>query len=126
MATEKDLVNAVRDSLEAGGELGRIKAGMRSEVMKLLDGSSTSNRVKTPESPRDVVILNELIREYFDWIGYKYTLNVFISECEFGKQPLDRTFLAQDLGVKESETTKKLPLLFSLVETFRSLNTSQE
>ncbi|XP_015109338.1 lisH domain-containing protein FOPNL [Diachasma alloeum] len=126
MATEKDLVNAVRDSLEAGGELGRIKAEMRSEVMKLLDGSAASNRGKRPESPRDVVILNELIREYLDWIGYKYTLNVLISECEFGKQPLDRTFLAQDLGVKETDNTKKLPLLFSLVETFRSLNTSQE
>lgn len=70
---------AVRDSLEAGGELGRIKAEMRSEVMKLLDGTSASNRVKRPESPRDVVILNELIREYLDWIGYKYTLNVLIS-----------------------------------------------
>ncbi|XP_011298527.1 lisH domain-containing protein FOPNL [Fopius arisanus] len=126
MATEKDLVNAVRDSLEAGGELGRIKAEMRSEVMKLLDGSSAANRTKRPESPRDVIILNELIREYLDWIGYKYTLNVFISECEFGKQPLDRTFLAKDLGVQETDSTNKLPLLFSLVETFRSLNTSHQ
>ncbi|XP_043479325.1 uncharacterized protein LOC122509378 [Leptopilina heterotoma] len=114
----------VRDSLEADGQLGRIKAEMRTEVMKLLDGSSKSSRVKRPKSPHDVLFLNELIREYFDWIGYKYTTNVFVTECELGKQPLDRSFLAQDLGVKETEKSKSLPLLFCIIQAFKELKVS--
>ncbi|XP_051173826.1 uncharacterized protein LOC127289748 isoform X2 [Leptopilina boulardi] len=115
---------SVRDSLEADGQLGRIKAEMRTEVMKLLDGSSKSSRVKRPKSPHDVLFLNELIREYFDWIGYKYTSNVFVTECELGKQPLDRAFLTQDLGVKETEKSKSLPLLFCVIEAFKELKAS--
>ena len=70
---------AVRDSLEADGQLGRLKAEMRTEVMRLLDGSSTSARIKNIESPRNVLIMNELVREYLDWIGYKYTASVLIA-----------------------------------------------
>ena len=69
----------MRDSLEADGQLCRIKAEMRTEVMKLLDGSSKSSRTKRPKSPHDVLLLNELIREYLDWIGYKYTSNILVA-----------------------------------------------
>ncbi|XP_033214224.1 uncharacterized protein LOC117171230 [Belonocnema kinseyi] len=119
--TLKNEPETVRDSLEADGQLGRMKAEMRTEVMKLLDGSSKSSKVKRPKSPHDVLLLNELIREYFDWIGFKYTSNVLVAECELGKQPLDRSFLAQDLGVKETEKSLSLPLLFCLIETFKEL-----
>ncbi|KAK0086596.1 hypothetical protein PV325_002905 [Microctonus aethiopoides] len=121
MTTEKDLINAVRDSLEADGGLSRIKAQMRTEVMKIMDGSAPSDNTTSPHSPCDILILNELIREYFDWIGYKYTLSVLTSECELGRQPIfDRTFLAQNLGISENETTKKLPLLFCLMKSFKN------
>ncbi|XP_046733832.1 centrosomal protein 20 [Diprion similis] len=121
MATEKDLINAVRDSLEADGKLGSMKAEMRTEVMKLLDGSSKNQKSTRPHPPHDILVLNELIREYLDWIGYKYTSTVLMAECELPKQPIERTFLAQDLGVKENDKTKSSPLLFSLVETFKTL-----
>ncbi|XP_074113353.1 centrosomal protein 20 [Cotesia typhae] len=121
MTTEKDLINAVRDSLEADGKLRCIKAEMRSEVLKLLDHSSKSSRTNKCEMPSDVLLLNELIREYFDWIGYKYTLNVFMSECDSKKQSLDRSLAAQSLGIEDNEGTKKLPLLFCLTETFKKL-----
>ncbi|XP_012271657.1 lisH domain-containing protein FOPNL isoform X2 [Orussus abietinus] len=101
-----------------------MKAEMRTEVMKLLDGSNKSHRTKRPKPPHDVLLLNELIREYLDWIGYKYTSTVFVAECEMAKQPLDREFLIQDLGVKENEESKDLPLLLGLVETFKNLKTA--
>jgi len=126
MATERDLINAVRHSLEEDGALGRFKAEMRTEVMRLLDDSSKSNRNRNVERPRNVVLMNELIREYLDWMGYKYTSSVLISECDLSKQPLDRSFLLQDLGVRDNETTKKIPLLFSLVETTKALNDAND
>ncbi|XP_012250834.2 centrosomal protein 20 [Athalia rosae] len=125
MATEKDLMNAVRDSLEADGQLGRIKAEMRTEVMKLLEGGGKHKKSNRLSPPHDVLVLNELIREYLDWIGYKYTSTVLIAECELSKQPMERTFLAQDLGVKETDKSKSLPLLFSLIETFKNLKNNQ-
>lgn len=70
---------AIRTSLEADGELGQIKAEMRTKVMKLLEGSHRSSRSKLPKSPQEVLILNELIREYLDWMGYKYTSTVLVS-----------------------------------------------
>ncbi|XP_043279741.1 centrosomal protein 20 [Venturia canescens] len=127
MATEKDLMNAVRDSLESDGVLGRLKAEMRTEVMRLLGGPSNKpNRITKIESPPNVILMNELVREYLDWIGYKYTSSVLIAECKLSKQPLDRSFLLRDLGVRDSATTKNLPLLYSLVETTKSANNASE
>ncbi|CAD1472307.1 unnamed protein product, partial [Heterotrigona itama] len=110
----------VRESLKADGDLGRIKAEMRTEVIKLLDNSNKENKTKLPKPPLDIVFLNELIREYLDWMGYKYSSTVFISECDLSKQPLDRFLLLQSLGLKESENSTKLPLLCSIIETFKN------
>ena len=75
----KFIFTAVRESLKADGDLGRIKAEMRTEVIKLLDNSNKENKTKLPKPPLDIVFLNELIREYLDWMGYKYSSTVFIS-----------------------------------------------
>ncbi|KAL0129581.1 hypothetical protein PUN28_001686 [Cardiocondyla obscurior] len=121
MTTEEDLVNAVRESLKADGNLDRIKAEMRTEVIKLLDYSGKENKSKTIKASHDIIFLNELIREYLDWMGYKYSSTVFIAECDLPKHCLDRKLLAQGLGVKDCERSKNLPLLCNLVQTFSNL-----
>ena len=78
----------MRTSLEADGELSQIKAEMRTKVMKLLEGSSKSSRSKQPKPPNEVLIINELIREYLDWMGYKYTSSVLVSGEEHYKNNL--------------------------------------
>ncbi|XP_058795400.1 centrosomal protein 20 [Phymastichus coffea] len=121
MASGKELIDAVRSSLEADGELSQIKAEMRTKVMKLLEGSNRSSKPKHPKSPHEVLLINELIREYLDWMGYKYTSSVLVTECELSKQPLNRIFITKSLGTIDTEKTKDLPVLFSLVETFKEL-----
>lgn len=74
---------AVRESLKADGNLDRIKAEMRTEVIKLLDCSSKENKSKTVKPSHDIIFLNELIREYLDWMGYKYSSTVFIAGILF-------------------------------------------
>ncbi|XP_011865357.1 PREDICTED: lisH domain-containing protein FOPNL [Vollenhovia emeryi] len=125
MATEKDLVNAVRESLKADGNLDRMKAEMRTEVMKLLDCSGKESKSRTVKAPHDIVFVNELVREYLDWMGYKYSSTVFIAECDLPKHCLDRKLLAQGLGVKDNEKSRDLPLLCGLVQTFTSLKNVQ-
>lgn len=140
---------------------------MRTEVIKLLDCSSKENK-KIVKPSHDIILLNELVREYLDWMGYKYSSTVFIagilcyfreyiyiytymchhikndnrncikckiifllkfcdiknnviSECDLPKHSLDRTLLAQSLGVKDNEKSRNLPLLCGLVQTFTNL-----
>ncbi|EZA54915.1 lisH domain-containing protein FOPNL isoform X2 [Ooceraea biroi] len=118
MASEKDLINAVRESLKADGDLDRMKAEMRTEVIKLLDCSNAETKSRTVEPSHEIVFLNELVREYLDWMGYKYSSTVFVAECDLPKHPLDRVLLTQGLGVRDSERSRNLPLLCSLVQTF--------
>lgn len=73
------MIAAVRESLKAGGELSRMKAEMCTEVIKLLDNLNKGNKAKLPKQSQDIILLNELIREYLDWMGYKYSSTVFTS-----------------------------------------------
>ncbi|KYM77657.1 hypothetical protein ALC53_11914 [Atta colombica] len=91
-----------------------MKAEMRTEVIKLLDYSSKENKSNTIKPSHDIVFLNELVREYLDWMDV-------ISECDLPKHCLDRKLLAQSLGVKDSGKSKNLPLLCGLVQTFTNL-----
>lgn len=52
---------------------------MRTEVIKLLDCSSKENKSKIVKPSHDIIFLNELVREYLDWMGYKYSSTVFIA-----------------------------------------------
>lgn len=70
---------AVRESLKADGDLARIKAEMCTKVIKLLDCSNKDSKSKVVKSSHDITFLNELIREYLDWMGYKYSSTVFIA-----------------------------------------------
>jgi len=60
-----------------------MKAEMRTEVIKLLDYSSKENKSNTIKPSHDIVFLNELVREYLDWMGYKYSSTVFIAGTLF-------------------------------------------
>ena len=71
------------------------------------------------------LIINELIREYFQYNGYESALSVFLAESGQPSGPgasvLDRAFLAQELlrGAPETEESGKLPLLYSVVSQLR-------
>ncbi|XP_076652192.1 centrosomal protein 20 isoform X1 [Halictus rubicundus] len=120
MAMEKDLINAVRESLMDGGELSRMKAEMRTKIIQILDNSNNGGKQKLPKPTQDIALLNELIREYLDWMGYKYSSTVFMSECNLSKQPPDRFLLAQNLGVAESDNGRELPLLCGILDTIKA------
>lgn len=49
------------------------------KIIELLDSSTPSSHEKKPDSPKDVVVINEIIIEYLNWIGYKHTSTVFKS-----------------------------------------------
>lgn len=94
---------------------------MRTEVFKLLDTSNPDSKVHCSKKSSDIIVYNELVREYLDWMGFKYSSTVFIAECDLSKHPYDRALLAQTLGIKETDKSKKLPLLCGIVETLKHM-----
>lgn len=68
--------SAVKETLEQEGVLRKIKAQVQSEVTKMLFESVPSSPQR-PGLPQDLVLINELVKQYLEWIGYSYTLPIF-------------------------------------------------
>uniref|UniRef100_A0A673I056 Fgfr1op N-terminal like n=1 Tax=Sinocyclocheilus rhinocerous TaxID=307959 RepID=A0A673I056_9TELE len=72
MATITELKSALRETLEARGVLGQLKARIRAEVFSALDDQSTPR----PPLSHENLLINELIREYLQFNKYRYTASV--------------------------------------------------
>ncbi|KDR13005.1 lisH domain-containing protein FOPNL isoform X2 [Zootermopsis nevadensis] len=119
MASEDEFLNAIRENLHKSGKLSKIKAELKTEIMKVLEPESNSN--SKPEIPSETLIINELIREFLTWNGYHYTTSVLVAESGMPVEPLDRTSLTRSVGVSDSTWASELPLLYSMVSTFKKL-----
>ncbi|XP_022905153.1 centrosomal protein 20-like [Onthophagus taurus] len=116
--TEKDLVNAVRDSLKNDGHLGRVKAELRSAIMSVLNKNCKEDNV--PQLPDETKLINDLIREYLAWNGYVYSEQVLAAESSQHSERLPRDNLAAKLNVADDERTAKIPLLYYVVAAFQN------
>lgn len=54
------------------GKIHKIKSDLRHEILEIL-GISSLKKMKKPEQPPDIILLNNLIKEYLIWLGYSYT-----------------------------------------------------
>uniref|UniRef100_A0A7S2S6D2 FGFR1 oncogene partner (FOP) N-terminal dimerisation domain-containing protein n=1 Tax=Mucochytrium quahogii TaxID=96639 RepID=A0A7S2S6D2_9STRA len=108
---------AVADAFQANGVQDKVKAKLRAEVFKLLEGNET---VVAPAPTNENLIINELIREYLRFNQYSHTLSVFVPESGQPKQPaIPRTILADDLNIREPidlDNDRPVPLLYSVVQ----------
>lgn len=74
-----------------------------------------------PSLSNENLIINELFREYLEFNHYKHTLAVFMPETgQPVDRPFSRPFLAEQLNVTENETTRKIPLLYSILADMRT------
>ncbi|KAG7382395.1 hypothetical protein PHYPSEUDO_004876 [Phytophthora pseudosyringae] len=77
-ATLSDLKDVLKDTLAARGSLDQIKARIRAEIFAALDDQD----VPKPKLSNENLIINELIREYFEYNGYRHALSVFLPVTE--------------------------------------------
>lgn len=76
-----------------------------------------------PALSNDKLLLNELIREYLDFSGYRNTLSVFLTETGQPAERLRRDVVASQLNIPIPETTipghassgSEIPLLYGLL-----------
>lgn len=112
MANVNDLKAAIKDILQSNGTLNKIRAEIRESIYQAIE---TNDQVK-PKLPEENLLINELIREYMSYNGYYHSASVFISESgQPEDSPLDRNFIAKELNVIENNSSKNLPLLYSLI-----------
>ncbi|KAL3138335.1 hypothetical protein ABBQ32_006140 [Trebouxia sp. C0010 RCD-2024] len=105
MASTAELKAAVADSLENSGKLEQLKAKVRAGIYDAIEGPQET---ALPLS-RDNLIINELIREYLLFNGYRNTLSVLLPEARQPQTaPFDRGMLANMLGVAQDSNTDKV------------------
>eukprot|EP00756_Hemistasia_phaeocysticola_P002156 Hpha_TRINITY_DN11483_c0_g1::TRINITY_DN11483_c0_g1_i2::g.137358::m.137358/K16535/FOPNL, FOR20; lisH domain-containing protein FOPNL len=101
----------LRRVLEAQGVLGPVKATLRAAIFRALEGQAPSAK---PDAAHETMLINELIREYLEFNGYRNTAATLCLEAGSPQQPFERGVLARQVGA-EYATGSGVPLLYSLV-----------
>lgn len=119
MAAMDELKDALRDALDSSGALERHRAALRADVLSAVRarvGGSAGAAGPPPAPPEANVLINELLREYLLWNGYREAASVLQPEASMPAAPaLGRGFIASRLGLSNGEAADDLPLLYSLV-----------
>ncbi|KAJ0408674.1 hypothetical protein ATCC90586_007700 [Pythium insidiosum] len=111
-----DLKTVLKDTLEARGSLGQIKARIRAEIFSALD----DHTVPKPKLSNENLIINELIREYLEYNGYRHAHSVFLAESgQPVNPPFHRDFLAKELHVREDQRFSHVPMLYGIVNSLQ-------
>jgi len=101
---------ALKSTLESRGVLSQLKAQIRAEIFSSLDASES--QADKPVPPRENYLINELLREYLEFNGYRYTLSVLLQEAGQTGERLDRSVVARELRLGETEVSAELPLMY--------------
>lgn len=118
MATEQELYEAVKRNLNKEGLTGKIKSEIRYEVLRLLGISGLKKDKNKPGLPHELGLINSLLKEYLNWVGYNFTSMMLSAESSSDnyKNQLTRTELEKELKIEAiGEENSDLPLLFILI-----------
>lgn len=92
----------LKENLERKGLLNGIRAHVRASVFQALqEPQDQQNHDHATSSRSEIVISQELIREYLEWSGYHNALAVFDAECNRNRdtESLEAKFIAQQLNI---------------------------
>eukprot|EP01086_Lenisia_limosa_P003210 TRINITY_DN17514_c0_g1_i1.p1 TRINITY_DN17514_c0_g1~~TRINITY_DN17514_c0_g1_i1.p1 ORF type:complete len:141 (-),score=25.14 TRINITY_DN17514_c0_g1_i1:14-436(-) len=116
MASMEDLKQALRDNLDQRGVLDSMRAQIRSEIFNSLDEQDT----KRPALSHEVVLLNELVLEYLNFVGYNHTSSVMRPESGQPIAAISREDIADELNLPSEVSRQNVPLLFSALQMLRT------
>lgn len=113
---EDSLLKALRNRLADQGFLERMRSEMRAAILNdVRDGKkSPINALKSKGSNSPTQLVNNLVLEYLQWMGFQYSGEMLATESGAGVP--SRGLLEAKLKLKENVVgDKELPLLLSLV-----------
>ena len=112
MTNVNELKEALKETLEEKGILNNIRASLRATIFEVIE---TDDKPK-PKLSDENLIINELIREYLKYNNYMHSSSVFIAESgQPIEPPFDRNFISKELNIVEDQSSKKVPLLYSIL-----------
>lgn len=96
---------------------------MRAKVTEVLQERQMSSNPGfkssgAPQPSDEVLLVNELVKEYLEWNGYLYTASVMTSEAAMPNVKKTRAELCSEVGVKDDEKSATLPLLSNIVAAY--------
>ncbi|XP_034830020.1 centrosomal protein 20 [Maniola hyperantus] len=134
--SEKELLDAMKNLLKKSGHLNKFQAEMRAKVTEILQERQVSQTPGfqsqgAPTPTNEVLLINELIKEYLEWNGYLYTATVLTSEAAMPGAHKPRAELCAEVGVKDDDKSSALPLLANIVAAYterikRKINKSKK
>ena len=111
MTSVEELKNALKETLEQKGVLNQIRAIMRQSIFEAIESDDKPQQIISNEN----LIINELIKEYLSYNNYLHSLSVFQAETGQPKNKLDRDFIAKELNIIETNSSKQVPLLYTIL-----------
>jgi lisH domain-containing protein FOPNL len=117
MSSVEDFKAAVKDSLTHSGTLAKMQAQVRAQIVTALDDTNVQPPVRQSS---ETYLVNELVREYLEFQGYRAAASVFGPEAGLAEQQLGREVLADRLKMREGPNSRQLPLLYALTARARA------
>jgi len=115
----------VMEQLEKTGVIGRLRAQLKSNVFKALEGQSKVVKQTlefdylTPfhkqQKTKDMILAVHLIKEFLEFYEMEYTLPVFENETNI-REKLQKESLIKEIGIQNYED--KQPLLLNLLFSY--------
>lgn len=126
ISSDQDLLEAIQVVLDRRGILSSLKAKIRGEVYHALTHGN-HNPAIPPEKPKEIYLINELVRDYLICMRLNSTLSVLTEEIgQSGDMTVDREFLGGELGYNTINSDKDTPLLLLLVQQLMKQKSERE
>ena len=123
MDSIEKLKSSLKESLINKGILNEIKAHMRQEIYNILDNDNDNDDInQKPKLTKENIIINELIKEYFNFNGFKFSSNVLQSEVGQTNNNLNRNDIIRELNIIENENNKNKPILYTILSGLQNKN----
>lgn len=120
MATADDFKLAVKEQLAQSGALATMRAQIRAQIVNALDEGAANGKPPVPPTS-ETYLLNELVREYLEFQGYRAAASVFAPEAGLPvHERLPRECLCDRLRMHDGPHTQELPLLYALTAQARA------
>ena len=111
MATVGELAVAVEEALRDRGITEELQARLHTEIYCAIAGEESATVARA--APKEVLVLNALIKEYLQVTGFSNTAKVF--SLETGADTIPRELLKAQLKVQVPLESESTPLLHSLI-----------
>lgn len=113
---EESFLASVREHFQKTEGLENIKCNLRLKIWKFIhDGEATPTNPVRDNKNSSIQLLNYMIQEYFEWMCYTYSLDMFTTEIG-NPEKVSREYLETRLKAKSKKQFEEgAPVLLQII-----------